>query len=195
MVLNKDYWNNKYITNDTGWDVGESSSPISSYFNQLTTKEVNILIPGCGNAHEAEYLHHRGFKNIYLLDYSIKALQNFSKRVPSFPASNLMCEDFFTHKGEYNIIVEQTFFCAITPSLREKYVQKMYDLLVAKGQLIGLLFNTTFEHEGPPFGGNLAEYKTLFAELFHIDTMETAYNSIAPRKERELFIQLIKKGC
>ena len=69
----------------------------------------------------------------------------------------------------------------------------MPELLNAGGKLVGLLFNTSFDKEGPPFGGNKEEYLGYFEEIFFIKKMEDCYNSIAPRAGRELFMILIKK--
>ena len=53
---NKTYWDDKYADNKTGWDIGYISSPLKSYIDQIKNKEISILIPGAGNAYEAEYL-------------------------------------------------------------------------------------------------------------------------------------------
>ena len=50
-------------------------------------------------------------------------------------------ENFFYHQGKYDLILEQTFFCALDPSLREKYVEKCYDLLNDDGKIAGVFFN------------------------------------------------------
>ena len=51
--------------------------------------------------------------------------------------------------------------------------------------------NREFE-EGPPFGGNKAEYTNLFSGAFTINKMEVCTNSVAPRANSELFIELEK---
>ena len=56
MLLDAEYWNNRYISHDFKWDLGEVSDPLKHYFDQLTDTNLHILIPGAGNAHEAEYL-------------------------------------------------------------------------------------------------------------------------------------------
>ena len=67
MVLNEAFWDNKYKSGKTGWDIGSISTPLKKYFDQLTNKELKILIPGGGNSYEAEYLHKLGFKNVYVV--------------------------------------------------------------------------------------------------------------------------------
>ena len=67
----------------------------------------------------------------------------------------------------------------------------MHSLLKENGILAGLLFNRTFE-KSPPFGGSLAEYESLFKAAFIFKNMATSHDSVAPRAESELFIELIK---
>ncbi|WP_196888817.1 methyltransferase domain-containing protein [Aureivirga sp. CE67] len=185
--LTKDYWENRYIENEIGWDIGEISRPIKEYTEQLSDKNLKILIPGAGNAHEATFLHQNGFKNVFILDIAEQPLENFKKKNPDFPDEHMIHSDLFHFENSFDLILEQTFFCALSPTLREKYVEKMYSLLKPKGKLVGLLFNTFEENTNPPFGGNKNIYKLLFEKHFHLETMEVCYNSITPRHEKELF--------
>ncbi|RFN59104.1 methyltransferase domain-containing protein [Marixanthomonas ophiurae] len=192
--LNEPYWDNRYKNKDTKWDIGYVSTPLKTYFDQLTdNKNLKILIPGGGNSYEAEYLHEQGFAEVYVVDVSETALQNFKKRVPTFPSEKLLHQDFFKLEETFDLIIEQTFFCALDPSLRNEYVAKMHQLLKPKGKLIGLLFNFPLTKDGPPFGGSKTEYKKRFAPFFEIKVMETAYNSIPQRQGNELFVILQKK--
>jgi SAM-dependent methyltransferase len=189
------YWNERWTKQETGWDLGSPSTPLKEFIDTLTDKSVRILIPGCGNAYEAEYLHQQGFTNVYVVDFAPKAIEEFSQRVPSFPKEHLVCGDFFAlEEKDFAIILEQTFFCAIDPSMRKRYAEKMYALLAPGGELTGLLFNDpNLGFENPPFGGNPEEYRTVFSPYFNFEKFETAYNSIPPRAGRELFIRLRKK--
>ena len=83
------------------------------------------------------------------------------------------------------MLLEQTFFCALNPSLRKDYVLKMNDLLNANGKLSGLLFDFELTENGPPFGGDKETYYKLFKDNFKIKTLESAYNSIEGRKDKE----------
>ncbi|MFM7015012.1 MAG: methyltransferase domain-containing protein [Bacteroidota bacterium] len=187
-MLNSSYWQGRYEAKETGWDVGSISTPIKEYIDQLTDKSITILIPGCGNAHEAAYLWKKGFTNIYLLDYVAEPLDNFKKSYPDFPTDHLLNQDFFELKGKFDLIIEQTFFCALDRNLRPDYVAKMHSLLKDNGRLVGLLFSCEFEKAGPPFGGSTAEYSNLFAEYFDLKSLAPCYNSIPPRMGNELFL-------
>ena len=191
--LDASFWGDRYENNTTGWDLGHASTPIKTYIEQLDDKNIAILVPGCGNSHEAELLHKSGFTNVSVLDFAKQPLKNFSERIPDFPKENLIHENFFNHNKRYDLILEQTFFCALHPTLRNDYIKKMHELLNEKGKLAGLLFEFPLTNEGPPFGGNREEYITSFSPFFTIKTLEKSYNSIESRNGRELFAIFEKK--
>ena len=191
--FDKAYWERKYRNQATGWDIGYASTPLTTYFDQLTNKELKILIPGGGNCYEAEYLVEKGFKNIFVIDIAEQPLINIKTRFPDFPENQLINDDFFNHHEKYDLIVEQTFFCALDPLLREMYVEKMADLLEENGKMVGLLFNFKLTEDGPPFGGSSSAYLQLFPQHFTIKKLEKSYNSIKPRNGRELFFIFEKK--
>lgn len=187
----EEYWSKRYVDQSTGWDLGDASEPLRTYVDQLEDKSLKILIPGAGNAYEAEYLFRSGFKNIYIMDVSQLPLQNFKNRVPDFPSEQLIYGDFFDHKEEYDLILEQTFMCSFPPidNIREKYIQKMYELLKSEGKLVGLWFNIPFTGDlsKRPFGSTKKEYLELFSTCFKTIVFEEAYNSVSSRAGQELF--------
>ena len=191
--FNKSYWESKYVEDRTGWDIGYISTPLQNYFDQIKNKEVSILIPGAGNSYEAEYLFNNEFPNVYIMDIAKQPLMNLKNRIPDIKDNFLIYEDFFDHEGKYDLIIEQTFFCALDPGLREDYAIKMNELLAIDGKLIGVLFNTSFNPGVPPFGGSIGEYYKLFSKYFNIHVLSTCYNSILPRREQEVFINFEKK--
>jgi len=192
--LNKEYWNNRYLQQQTGWDIGSVAPPLKEYIDQLINKNISILIPGCGNAYEAAYLLQQGFKNVTLVDIAPAATAAVEDKLSTYINNGLqiITGDFFDLKTTYDLILEQTFFCALDPTLRSAYVEKMVSLLNPDGKLVGLLFNRHFEG-GPPFGGSKLEYQELFSPQFNIQMMDTAYNSIGPRAGTELFVKMTKK--
>ena len=193
MDLNKNFWDLRYQNNEIGWDIGYISTPLKKYIDQLTDKNIKILIPGGGNSYEAEYLHNLDFKNVFVVDISPTALTNLKSRVPDFPKNHLINIDFFKLNNSFDLILEQTFFCALTPKLRDNYVLKMNQILRPNGKLVGLLFNIPLNKDRPPFGGTKKEYLSYFKNYFKIEIMELSYNSISERTNNELFIKLIKK--
>ena len=193
MDFPPDYWDEFFKKEKLGWDIGYVSPPLKEYLDQLENKELKILVPGAGSGWEVEYLYKNGFSNTYMLDFSKEAVERFKKRFPEFPDKNIIQEDFFNHQGKYDLIAEQTFFTSFHPSLREKYVNKIYELLNKNGKLVGLFFNKIFGRNEPPFGGTKEEYKRLFSNKFIFIYIDNCYNSIKPRKGNELFILALKR--
>jgi SAM-dependent methyltransferase len=192
--LDKQFWDERWKTKDTGWDLESVSPPLKAYIDTIVNKEVAILIPGCGNAHEAAYLLENGFTNVSVIDISPTLVQSILQKFEKYAGKELtvICGDFFRHFGQYDIILEQTFFCALSPDLRKQYVEKMHSLLAENRKLVGLLFDKVFE-SNPPFGGSKNEYEELFSKYFEIETMEPCTNSIPPRAGAELFVEFRKK--
>lgn len=193
LTFNAEYWNQRYKDHETGWDLGHMSRPIKTYVDQLDNKALTILIPGAGNSFEAEYLWNLGFKNVYIIDIASIPLINFKNRVPDFPEDQIILGNFFELDLTFDLIIEQTFFCALAPSLRKAYVAKSVDLLNKGGKISGLLFDFPLTEKGPPFGGSLNEYQNLFGSNFNLKVLERCYNSETSRENKELFIIFEKK--
>lgn len=192
LILGKDFWENRYLNDQTGWDMGVVSPPIKAYADQLSNKEISILIPGGGKSHEAKYLATQGFTSITVVDISSVITNQLKEEFKNTPEVTIINSDLFEFQEKYDLIIEQTFFCTLLPAHRSLYVDKMHTLLKDGGKLVGLLFNIKFQG-GPPFGGNKSEYIKLFQGTFNIKVMETCYNSHPARQGNELWISLTKK--
>ncbi len=193
----QNYWTLRYQEERTGWDIGYPSTPLKEYIDQLEDKNISILIPGAGNAYEAEYLWKLGFRNVFVLDISEFPLKQFEKRNPDFPKEQLLLEDFFQHKTQYDLIFEQTFFCSFVPTdeNRNRYAKHMASLLKPNAKLVGVWFDIplTADMEKRPFGGDKELYLNYLNPHLQTITFERCYNSIPPRRGSELF-GIFKKG-
>ena len=190
--IDENFWNNQYKSGQIGWDIGGISPALKEYFDALTSKNIQILIPGCGNAHEASYLLDNGFTNITLIDIAPLLVDQLKQKFENIAQIKILQGDFFELDEKFDLIVEQTFFCALPPFMRQHYVFKMHQLLKEKGKLVGLLFDREFT-DGPPFGGNQQEYTTLFRGAFEFLKFQKNHNSIPQRANSELFVELEKK--
>ena len=193
LVLDENYWSNRYDDGTAFWDLGEVSPPLKNYIDQLADKNLRILIPGCGNTYEADYLLKMGFTDVTVIDIAPALVAQLKEKYKDNLQIKIILGDFFKHEGEYDLILEQTFFCAIDPALRKDYVAKMPELLAPNGKLVGVLFNRQFEQQGPPFGGFKYQYEPMFEKDFKFNTFELCNNSFVKRQGTELFINLSKK--
>lgn len=193
LELSASYWDDRYKDSNTPWDIGYVSPPLKNYFDNIQDKSIRVLIPGAGRAYEAIYLHQKGFSNVWVCDWAEESFRHLHKVAPGFPKDYLLVGDFFDLTLEVDLVVEQTFFCALPRSKRKAYVRKMADILPYRSKLIGLLFADEFPHAGPPFGGTEVEYKELLSLHFEIEQMGLATDSIKPRLGRELFFVASRK--
>ncbi len=192
-------WEYRWQTGQTGWDLGMPSPPLCRYVDQIAPSQrprLRVLIPGCGNAYEASYLLSQGFTNLTVVDIAPTAVQRLIQRLDAEYSQwhqhlRPLCADFFELNETFDLILEQTFFCALEPALRPRYAEQMHRLLAPGGTLAGVLFDRDFEG-GPPFGGHAEEYRALFEPLFFIKTLAPCYNSIPPRAGTEVFFILKK---
>ena len=193
VLLDQNYWENRWAEQNTPWDMGTACPALINYLSQVENKDLRILIPGAGGAHEAIWLWENGFYNFVVLDWSEKAFYNLKQSLPQLQERHFFVGDFFDLDGKFDLVIEQTFFCALPVAQRQKYVEKMHSLLEKNGKIAGLLFDFPLE-SGPPFGGSEEIYRDLFQDKFHIKTMARCYNSIKPREGRELFIIFEKRN-
>lgn len=187
MNLNESYWENRWLNSETGWDINGPSPAIIDLVLKFCKKGDKILFPGAGSGHDAAYLlKEYGYKNLYICDWAETPLNRFKKKNPKFPKEQVLHANYFELDQSFDFIIEQTFFCAINPSLRHAYALKSKEILNPNGVLMGLLFNRKFDRKGPPFGGTKEEYITLFKDYFEIEKLDESQNSITPRKGYEL---------
>lgn len=186
------YWEDRYRENDTPWDLGMASPPLKNYIDRLTDHNVSILIPGCGNAYEAGYLLEKGFLNVTLIDLSATLTSSLQSKYKELPIE-IINANFFDHKGSYDLILEQTFFCALSPSLRKSYVNTCYELLKDDGKIAGVFFNKKFVENEPPYIASDDQYLNLFKDLFHFNEFLPCTTSAGPRLGYEVSFEFQKK--
>ena len=193
MKHGKNYWENRYEDLSTGWDLGHPSLPLTTIIDTLLDKDIKILIPGAGNSYEAIYLIESGFTNVTVLDIASQPLESIKKQFELNNHIKTVQNDFFQHTGKYELILEQTFFCALEPRFRESYIEKCHDLLNENGHVKGVLFDFNSQRTEPPYTGNKEEYIKLFENKFDIIEMNRCQTSEDSRKGKELLINMKKK--
>lgn len=195
LSLDANYWSRQYDNKTTNWDLGMASPALVHFVNTIANKQCRILIPGCGNAYEAEYLLSQGFENITLIDIAPTLVAQLKEKYEDNKNIRIVLGDFFELEGNYDVILEQTFFCAISPILRSVYASKMRELLSDDGLLAGVLFNRIFEFDGPPFGGSIQEYLLIFENAgLTVLEMSPTNMSVLPRLNSEAFFKVKKSN-
>ena len=174
-----DFWTVRYAAGKTPWDFGGVPSALKSFLERSSVPG-RVLIPGCGSGYEVQAFHRAGY-DVSAIDFSPAAVEQ-AKRVLGVLAERVIFGDFFTHDfGErrFDLIYERTFLCSMAPSRWPEYVNRMADLLLPGGRLIGVfLYGQRPSSSGPPFPITDAEANKLFKKHFQLVRSEVMTDSL-----------------
>tara|TARA_Y100000590_G_C15631930_1_gene981513 strand:+ start:439 stop:1056 length:618 start_codon:yes stop_codon:yes gene_type:complete len=190
------FWDTKYINNEFKWDLGKPTPIFKNWSKSIRNKNIKICIPGCGRGHDVLYLSNLGF-NVYAVDFSKEAINYINRK--SNKKIKTLCVDFFDLNNSYNsyfdYILEYTFYCAIDPKNRKKYVSKCYDILKNNGKIIAIMIpiGQPDSSGSPPFNVTENEVVENFSNKFKINKIYKSNLSIKPRENIELFVEYEKK--
>ena len=124
----------------TPWDFGGVPSALNSFLER-SSGPGRVLIPGCGSGYEIQAFHAAGY-DVSAIDFSPAAVDQ-AKRVLGSLAERVVLGDFFTYDFGP---------AALRPHLRTnisllddasrwpEYVNRMADLLLPGGRLIGVFY-------------------------------------------------------
>ena len=164
------------------------SDPLKSENKQFRKK---VLVPGCGRGYDVLLFSSYGF-DAYGLDASPTAIQEARKlhadqaKDQRYPAQHVqlgrgeakfIVADFFSNNfltethgtspsdRTFDLIYDYTFLCALPPSFRPKWANRMSQLLSPTGRLICMEYPLGKDPKtgGPPHGLEHELYEQLFA--------------------------------
>lgn len=157
-------WEQRFQENMTPWErPGLHPAVIDWVADGALRPGLSVLIPGCGRSPELAHLASLGL-NVTGFDLSETAIawQRDGLAQQGLKAE-LVTGDAFTWSPEQpiDLIYEQTFLCAIPPSLRETYETCAHRWLKPGGRFLAL-FMQKAEQGGPPYGCSLEAMHELF---------------------------------
>ena len=188
-------WQGHYESNDLGWDLGQVAPPFVKLWEEEKLSAGKALVPGCGRGHEVIFLAENGFE-VTAIDFSKGAVTYLERALKERSLSGrVLHQDFFcldnSHDDVYDLVLEQTFFCAIAPRQRQDYVRNVTRILKPGGMLVGLFYHTDKEG-GPPYNTTRADIKVNFAKNFKIHELDKTSLSAEQRKDKE-WLGILKK--
>ncbi len=193
-----EYWEKRYQSDDTGWDLG-GPTPIFDNWIQFQEDSLSICILGAGNGWDAINFAEKGH-NVTAVDFAESAIVNMNTLAQERGIQiNLIHSDIFDlcklFNHTFDIVLEYTCFCAINPARRTDYVRMTNQILKPDGKLVALLFpiDKDINDDGPPFVVDLDSTISLFSKYFILDRKEIPSLSIERRNGREVFV-IFKKN-
>ncbi|KAF5977792.1 thiol methyltransferase [Fusarium bulbicola] len=144
------------------------------------------LVPGCGRGHDVLLLSSWGY-DVWGLDFSAAAKEEATKNQKQAESEGLykpvdgldkgkihwITGDFFGQDwakgagadGQFDLIYDYTFLCALPREARPKWAKRMTELLSHDGRLVCLEFPSTkpMSANGPPWGVSPELYEALLA--------------------------------
>jgi SAM-dependent methyltransferase len=187
-----DFWTVRYVAGKTPWDFGGVPSALKSFL-QRSSNPSRILIPGCGSGYELQAFHAAGY-DVSAIDFSPAAVDQ-ARRVLGSLAERVILGDFFTHdfgQRRFDLIYERTFLCSMTPSRWPDYVNRMADLLLPGGKLIGVFLYGQLSSSGPPFPLTEPEAEQLFNKRFKLTQGEAMTDSLPLFRDMEKWQEWLK---
>ena len=186
--LTSQYWQGRFRDHDTPWELGRPSVVLLEAFEELDRlgaplSGMRVLSPGSGRGSDALELARRGAE-VIAVDWSDIAVNDLKQKsttlVPSQGRIDINLGDFFQlAPREVDYVAEHTFFCAIDPSSRRRYIERLAEWIKPGGYLVGNFFvlsehaaaalpslSLTQSGKGPPFATTEKELDALLSPFF-----------------------------
>lgn len=190
-VENADFWEEKYEASPSpSWNLDQPHPELKSILQQIKINKMRVLVPGCGFGHDAALLAELGHV-VTAVDFSPQALDEARKRYGHIKNLEFIQGDVFDlsedHHHAYDLILEHTCYCAITPDKRNQLIQAWSRYLAETGHLLGLFFVVP-KRTGPYFGGSEWELRELLEKRFKFLYWTRAQHSPGWRQGAELIL-------
>lgn len=171
-----DYWSNG-VEPGKMWDrVGPSPLLLKYVESTDYIPAGKALVPGCGRGYDLVALAsaERSVIGLDISETGVAAAKDYLKTVPTSVFRNpenaeVQCRSFFdldpasNEKDSFDFVYDYTFLCALDPSIRADWADKMAQIIKPGGILLTLIFPIWVSPPatGPPFAVSL----DLFEEL------------------------------
>lgn len=191
--LTSRYWQDRFDTGDTPWELGHPSVVLLEAFDTLSqlgkpVSGMRVLSPGCGKGSDALEIASRG-AHVIAVDWSPMAVKSLEqKRAESTGSIEVIAGDFFQVTPQpVDCVAEHTFFCAIDPTVRPRYAERIAEWIKPGGFLVGNFFvlpdaeaaalpglSLTQSGEGPPFATTVTELEGVLSPYFSTRVLRQA---------------------
>ncbi len=185
-------WNQAYLNQETPWNMNTINPLFERHSSRLLKEGASEwLIPGAGHGHEITFFEYHS-KKITAFDLSTQVKKEFHNLYPESSCDYRIGDFFETPLKGFDVVIENYFFVALDPAMRQKTIQRVHSLLKDNGFYAGVFF-TRSSQEGPPFGLSEWELRVHVESLFEIKEWIRSPYSHPKRQNMELWVVLQKK--
>lgn len=183
------YWDAHYDTGKPPWDHGGPSPPLVHLARSGALPKGRLCVLGCGWGHDAIHFAKEGWK-VTAVDFAAGAERGLRAGAAKAGVSVQFARmDLFdlpkAYRAKFDLVLEHTCFCAISPKRRKDYVGVVRRILKPRGTLFGVFYNHGGEG-GPPFTVSPRQVRSLFGPYFDIERLMVATDSFENRAGKEL---------
>ena len=170
----KDGWQKLYEIDDIPWNMGKVAPALAKLIDEGKLPDGLAVVPGCGYGYDIKALA-SDKRKVVGVDIAPLAVENARKVIEGTPNAEILLEDFFKLPldGQVDLLYDYTFLCALPPTMRPQWAEKLAKLLKVGSTLITLMFPMVELEGGPPFTLSVSIYKELLEpygfELYHLD--------------------------
>ncbi len=192
-------WEARWREGRTGWDRGRSAPALVSVVERGELPDGRALVPGCGAGYDVLTLASPE-RQVLGLDIAPTAVSRFSalRSSAGVPEERARVEvaDFFTFDPgpeRFSLIFDYTFLCALPPSRRAEWAERVDELLAPAGELLTLIYpvlpgvmpSVSEPGEGPPYPMHPEHVRDLLAGRFEPFVLEPLAHSHPERQGKE----------
>ncbi len=172
-----EFWNLRFEAAFTPWDQGGVPQSLRDWALQYVGHGApRVLIPGCGSAHEAQFLAGLGWQ-VLAIDFSPSAVARARKVLGPLAAAVQEADFFVMNETPFDLVYERAFLCALPRRLWPQWAARIAALIKPGGRLMGFFFTDAGE-KGPPFGLHEGELDALMGTHFTLEEKRQPIDSI-----------------
>lgn len=165
-------WNERWRNDLTAWDQGGAHPELTNLLHHALRegnlkRDARIFSAGCGRAHSEAALARMGF-SVLATDLVPEAIQAAERLYAGTPGLTLETADIFRYDpvGTFDAVYDRAMLCALQPTDRQAYVQRIKRFMRDGSLFMGILFRKTVKPEGPPFAIDERDAWDLFGKDF-----------------------------
>jgi hypothetical protein len=177
-------WEHLYQVDYIPWDKGQVAPALAELIASGELPDGIAVVPGCGTGYDIAALASENRKVIGV-EIAETAVARASKNIEGVKNAEIRLTDFFTLDldGQVDLVYDYTFLCALPPSMRDQWADKIAALLKSGSTLVTLMFPLDVREGGPPFTLSVEIYKTLLEPRgFELTRLEENIRSFEARQ-------------